>query len=142
MTQLILIRGIPGSGKSTLAKALLDSYGPSFSVYEADQYYTSADGKYNWDATRVHAAHEWCKSKTLVDLQHGRSAIVSNTFTTLKELDPYFAIAVETGAAVVVYMCQNNWESAHNVPAETMVKMKARFHYDITPLVEKYSSPK
>jgi hypothetical protein len=61
---------------------------------------------------------------------------VSNTFTTKKELQPYFDIAKEYGIIPTVILCQNSFGSVHNVPEETLKRMADRFEYDIGELYE------
>lgn len=128
MKNLIIIRGLPGSGKSTLAKRLRSLEIPDH--WEADMFFVR-DGKYEFNAMNIGEAHEWCQEQTRNSLLSGRSTIVSNTFTTKREIEPYLEIAKETGATVSVILCQNNYGSIHNVPEETMKRMKKRFEYEM-----------
>jgi tRNA uridine 5-carbamoylmethylation protein Kti12 len=135
---LILVRGIPGSGKSTLAKILkdtLDKEGmPAAYHYEADMYFLDEQSNYNFDAERLVVAHGWCLRKTREGLERSGTVIVSNTFTTRRELKPYFNLAKEFGIVPVVYLAQNQFQNVHNVPAEKLQKMRDRFQYDISEL--------
>ena len=130
MTSLTLIRGIPGSGKTTLAKKLLLKTGVHF---EADMFFEH-DGKYNFVQENLGQAHAWCKSQCDDSLHYGMDVIVSNTFTTLKELRPYFEIASKYKIVPHVILCQGNYNNIHNVPIEVLEKMKNRFEYDISSL--------
>ena len=130
MQQLILIRGLPGSGKSTLAKELATD-GLFAAHFEADMFWGP---NYEFDVNRLREAHQWCQNSTKEALLNGESVIVSNTFTTIKELKPYFEIAKEFGIVPQVLVCQNNFGNTHNVPEETLAKMKARFAYDVSSL--------
>jgi predicted kinase len=121
-TQLILIRGLPGSGKSTLAKLL-----PAFHHIEADRYFTEADGTYRFNATQLGEAHAWCQDLANGSLLYRRDTVVSNTFTTLKEMQPYLDMAKKYGAQVTVIKCEGNYGSLHGVPQEVIDKMKARW---------------
>lgn len=133
MVRLILIRGIPGSGKSTLAKSILSQvYGKHM---EADMYFMR-EGEYQFDATKLGAAHTWCQSETRDFLMRDITVVVSNTFTTIKELKPYFAIAKELGIVPEVILCQNQFANVHNVPAESLKRMRDRFQYDIKELFD------
>jgi tRNA uridine 5-carbamoylmethylation protein Kti12 len=140
MKQLILVRGIPGSGKSTLARNLCDLVDNTMSNtvlsrhYEADMYFEDEQGNYNFDAFKLALAHGWCLRKTREALEENRTVIVSNTFTTIKELKPYFALAKEFFIVPVVYLAQNQFNNVHNVPAEKLEQMRNRFQYDIQEL--------
>lgn len=127
--KLILIRGLPGSGKSTLASILAKSIGAKH--YEADQYFIQEDGSYKWSADKIRHAHEWCQKSTLNELTLGNSVIVSNTFTTKSELQPYLEIAKQFNIVPTVILMQNEYGSIHDVPNSTIEKMKNRFQYDI-----------
>lgn len=139
MTQLILIRGIPGSGKSTLASALVQGFKArlfdrTIVHYEADMYFTDDDGSYHFDVTELYAAHKWCQEQTRKALENGNHVIVSNTFTTKRELRPYFDLANEFGIVPVVYLAQNQFENVHGVPSDKLQAMRDRFQYDISSL--------
>jgi predicted kinase len=130
---LIIIRGLPGSGKSTLAWTIAGQIVDS-AVYEADQFFIDHVGEYKFDRNLLREAHAWCQDQTKRQLALGRTAIVSNTFTTIKELRPYFDIAREFSLTPTVILTQNNWGSVHGVPEETMIAMRQRFVYEISPL--------
>lgn len=137
--QLILIRGIPGSGKSTLAKKLVHELPCNVVLnIEADAFFIDNQGDYKFDPTRIKSAHTWCQVETEHALKKGASVIVSNTFTQLWEMQPYFEIAEKHGVKVVVYLCQGNFKNIHGVPDETIRKMKNRFEYDVSPLFERF----
>lgn len=142
MKNLILVRGIPGSGKSTLAKKILTSemmvqiHGTAFGHYEADMYFVDEQGNYNFDASELGAAHSWCLRKTRETLEQNGTAVVSNTFTTIRELRPYFNLAKEFGIVPVVYLAQNQFNNVHGVPADKLQQMRDRFCYDISELFE------
>lgn len=135
MSELILIRGLPGSGKSTLAKQLCRVHSTDV-IYEADLYFMNAYGDYIFDANKLHQAHKWCQSVTKEALEDNCRVIVANTFTTIKELKPYFEIAKEFGIMPIVYHCENRFQSVHDVPEETMERMRARWATDLSALYE------
>jgi len=136
---LIVIRGLPGSGKSTLAKKL-KSYFDGAAVsgedafhkaehFEADMFFTKPDGSYNWTPQAVGYAHKWCQESVSKALEDHQVVIVSNTFTQMKEINPYLEIASKASAKVVVLSkdLNVNYGNVHGVPSETLTKMKERW---------------
>jgi predicted kinase len=117
--QLILIRGLPGSGKSTRARALAIV---GFDHFEADMFF-EREGKYLYDASRIREAHSWCQSMTRRALASGKRVVVSNTFTRLKEMEPYWSMAER----VRVVEAKGAWGNVHGVPAERVRKMAERW---------------
>ena len=132
MPKLILVRGLPGSGKSTLAKMI--TVGETGFHLEADMFFIDSTGDYKFDINYIGTAHKWCQDMTMNLLEKGNYVIVSNTFTTKKELKPYFEIARKCGIIPQVILCQNEFPNVHDVPEETLRKMKERFTYDISSL--------
>lgn len=141
--ELILIRGLPGSGKSTLAKAISKDY----IHLETDMFWGD---NYEFDATRLREAHEWCQSMTRQNLQflkeHTDSPlkgiIVSNTFTTCWELGAYFEMAEDYGIVPQVILCQGSWQNVHDCPEDVIDRMRNRFEYDISSLYKFMVYPK
>lgn len=124
---LILLRGLPGAGKSTVATLLV---GNSDTHIEADQYFVDSSGNYNWDSTKLRDAHSDCILRVSKQMQYGvRTIVVSNTLTQPWEMDKYYAIAKQFGYKVHSLIVENrhNSVSVHNVPAETVQKMRDRF---------------
>lgn len=127
---LYLIRGLPGVGKSTLAKRLRDE-GP---VIEADSFFMTTDG-YQFDLSRLGAAHDWCQRFVDCYLRFGRDdCIVANTFTQRRELAPYYTMAKAAGVAVVEITITGQWtddelaaRSVHDVPVEVITRMRNRW---------------
>ena len=141
MQYMTICRGLPGSAKTTIAKQLLyqaREAGRECLHYEADMYFTDALGNYNFDQNNLAEAHDWCRKSTYNALSDGQDVIISNTFTTIRELRPYFEIAKEFGIIPNVILCQSNFGSIHNVPEESIDKMKARFAYDISSMFEMF----
>ena len=92
--------------------------------------YHMVDGEYQWKPENVHAAHQWCQAETQRSmLAQYSNVVVSNTFTTQKELKPYLQLAQMLGYRVVSLIVENRHgnESVHGVPQETMDKMRHRF---------------
>jgi tRNA uridine 5-carbamoylmethylation protein Kti12 len=133
---LYLVRGLPGSGKSSFVKYQLHAL---VNHYEADMYFCmNQEREYRFDQTKLGAAHDWCQECTVESLTFGFDTWVSNTFTTKKELRPYFQIAKETDSALVVMTMHGSFKSIHNVPDEAMQRMSNRFEFDISSLWEEY----
>lgn len=132
---LLLVRGIPGSGKSTTARKMKEK-NPEYVHIEADMFFMR-DGVYMFDASKLGAAHAWCQARTEAELLAGKTVIVSNTFTTIKELRPYFEIAHRVlGTYPAVHTCHGEFENIHGVPPEKVKQMRDRFAYDISELFQ------
>lgn len=127
MRTLFIVRGLPGSGKTTMAYALargLLTYPPC----EADQYFINDEGDYVFKPELLGLAHKECQRRIEEILAQGQfPAIVSNTFTTMKEMVPYLRLAEKYGYKVQVIECKGNFGSIHNVPAATLLSMQARW---------------
>lgn len=119
LADLVLIRGIPGSGKSTMAEVLAEI---GYYHFEADMYFIR-DGVYRYDRLEIGKAHAWCRQKTADALQDGRKVVVSNTFTQLREIEPYLALTTN----VQVIEARGRWANRHGVPAETLAAMLRRW---------------
>lgn len=144
--KLVIIRGTPGSGKSTLARSIENEFHRTTECakhLEADQYFikynpATGENEYVFDVSKLHRAHMWCEAETNKLLGLDYTVIVSNTFTTIKELRPYFYIALAHGILPAVYLAQNQFKNVHDVPQESLDRMKRRFVYDISALVTEY----
>ena len=127
MTKLIIIRGLPGSGKTTIAKKMLVNECEGYSHYEADMFFEDEEGNYVFDHNLLKKAHAWCKGCTRLDLQNGKSVIVSNTFTQMWEMKPYIEMAEGFGIEYEVIEVSGEYGSIHGVPDEVIQKMKERW---------------
>lgn len=127
---LIILRGLPGSGKTSFAKYMFSN-----NVFEADQYFYDENGNYNFDATKLHAAHMDCQNRVekLMQMssttQYGSEIVVSNTATTERELKPYYDLAEKYDYKVVSLIVENRHgsKSVHSVPDEKLEQMRNRF---------------
>ena len=129
MKILLLLRGLPGSGKSTFAKFLEES-NPAYVRLETDMFWNIlGPEEYAFDASRLGEAHSWCQSKVDYAMSHGLPVIVSNTFTTERELKPYYEMANKYGYTVYSLVVENRHggKNIHNVPEATLDKMENRF---------------
>lgn len=129
--KLYLVIGLPGSGKSTFAKAIaqLSCWGEVQTTHrETDEYFVDPHTQeYVFDPDKLGEYHQMCREATKRDLQDGLNVVVSNTMLTKWERKFYFDIARETGANVVICIMRENYGTVHNIPLETIEKMKAKW---------------
>ena len=126
MKLLTIIRGVSGSGKTTLAKAIsaMNNYAP---ICEADMYF-ERNGVYMFDARFLPMVHDWCKHKVRHHMNDFEDhIIVSNTFTTKWEIQPYIDLANEHGYDVQIIDVQGVFGNVHNVPMDVVIKQKERW---------------
>lgn len=141
---LVLVRGLPGSGKTTLAYALRRLAGQDDMVpakwvgaqcFAADNWMVNEAGKYEFDPSKLRAAHEACQAAVAGQLYKGGRAIVHNTFSQQWEMAPYRALAALRGVPVEVVdlfdagltdaeLAERN---VHGVPVATIAAMRARW---------------
>jgi predicted kinase len=130
---LFLVRGIPGSGKSTFAKHIWNEY----AICEADKFFHNKEtGEYNFDASRLKEAHEWCRNEVETRMsdhqanpQYSPEIVVSNTFTQEWEMEAYYKLAEQYDYMVYSLVVENRHGgiNEHGVPEETIEKMRNRF---------------
>ena len=129
---LVILRGCPSSGKTSFAELMSEN--GKYPVCSADHFFEK-DGQYNWKAELVSTAHKFCQDNTELHMQHNVEKIfVANTFTTEKELAPYYALAEQYGYKVFSIIVEKRHTNTnnHNVPEETIQKMKNRFSIKLT----------
>jgi predicted kinase len=135
--RLILIGGLPGSGKSTCAKQLVDKLSyvyRSFSVFEADDFFTDAQGNYLFRPELLHHAHEYCQKRTEHAMKESTELIiVANTFTRKWESEAYYKLAKRYGYDATFRWIDSGLSdeelaarNVHGVPVEVIKRMRAR----------------
>lgn len=120
---LIILRGIPGCGKSTFASII------GGVICTADDFHMK-DGKYDWKPENVSKAHAACQKKAEMAMSTNEpKVIIANTNTTAKEMQAYYDLAKKYKYKVFSVIVENrhNGVNEHNVPAETLKKMRERF---------------
>lgn len=126
--KLHIIRGLPGSGKSTYAKKLLGIHCEADQFFEVHTSYSLTPVDYKWSPDFLHEAHQLCKLRAIRALYHGHDVVVANTFTTLKELQPYLDLKQRfPDLEITVHELHTQYESIHNVPDRTIERMKQRW---------------
>jgi predicted ABC-type ATPase len=128
---LWIIRGLPGTGKSTQADRLVLELDGEVTTLEADMWFMR-NGEYIFDASALGSAHKFCQLSAEYAMRSNEDhVIISNTFTTMKEMKPYLQLAKTYNYQVRVRKCIGEFKSIHNVPEETIAKMKDRWQdYD------------
>ena len=124
--KLYLIRGASGSGKSSFAKSLMDKNSVALS---ADDWMIKK-GKYEFNKNRLPIVHGICINQTEKKMVDGFEKIfVHNTFTTSKELKPYYKLADKYDYDVYSLVVENRHggQNVHDVPDETLELQKQKF---------------
>lgn len=120
---LYIVRGVSGAGKSSFGKTL------NAIKIEADDYHINEKGEYDWKPENVKAAHKWCQNKCEDLMKDSSHIAICNTFTQEWEMEPYFELAKKYNYQVFTVIVENRHggKNIHNVPEETLEKMKNRF---------------
>jgi|TARA_R100001530_G_scaffold103105_1_gene71748 tRNA uridine 5-carbamoylmethylation protein Kti12 len=134
--KIILVRGVPGSGKTLfsnqIAQMIDKDYYNVLSI-AADDFFYDEEGNYNYDKSKLPAAHEYCQMMVDTHLKgssfHPSIIFVHNTFTMEWEMDPYFMIAKENNCIIYTVVVENRHksDSTHNVPTQIINSMRNRF---------------
>lgn len=93
------------------------------------------DGVYNFDASKLKNAHNYCQSQTQAWMKTDGEQVnvdrlvVSNTFTQEWEMKPYFEMAEKYGYRVYSLIVENRHGgiNEHGVPEESLQRMENRF---------------
>lgn len=122
MRILTLVRGLPGAGKSTYARSLGCLH------LEQDQFLVQG-GKYEWSPGNMQGAVQYCQNMAQEAMAHGCDLVVSNTFTRAWEMQPYLDLAGMFAYDVVLVEVRGDFGSIHDVPPDTMKKMRDRWEH-------------
>ena len=128
MSKLYILRGIPGSGKSTCGKKIVDNAkaaGFTAIKFESDDFFMK-NGKYNWNPKLLGMAHKWCQNNVRKALNEYDVVVVANTNLNLADVNTYVKIANDAYADFEVIAIHGNHKNVHNVPEETLEKMRAK----------------
>lgn len=125
---LHIYRGLPGSGKSTAARK------HKAPVREADNYFIR-DGVYNFDPTKLGAAHLQCQNLVEDDLMKYGFAVVANTFTRYREMKPYIDMASRLWIPYEIHDIYDGGltdeelaaRNVHGVPLDVITRMRQRY---------------
>ncbi len=125
---LYLIRGIPGSGKTTLGKQILK--GTNGVLVSADDYFTSSDGSYNFDPTKICEAHRSCQVRSNDAMSKGITpVVVANVFHKRLHMQPYLEYAEKHGYHVVEICVSSGFKNVHGCPEDKVRIFKDTFEY-------------
>jgi hypothetical protein len=117
-TTIVLLRSASGAGKSTLAEIFNTKVG--WLTVCADDYFTDADGNYNFDATKLGIAHKECQEKFMEALYDPtvEGIVVANTNTKERDFAFYEKAAKEAGAMFISLVVENRHGNIdiHGVP--------------------------
>ena len=123
---LFIVRGHPGSGKTTLGLMIAPC-----ATYSADDWFEMQahmlGKKYKevWSPAKLETAHDWCKQSTQTAMAIGASRVaVCNTFVKMEQVEPYIELAEQYGYQVSILRCENDFDNVHDVPKQTVQKMK------------------
>ncbi|MDP2698420.1 ATP-binding protein [Thalassospira sp.] len=122
---LTLIRGLPGSGKSTLAQQICPARDAVH--LEADMFMVDAAGKYVFDRRKLKDVHARCEQECADHLRHGRSVVVSNTFSQIWEMQPYIDMTARWTIPLQIIECHGNFANIHDVPDDRITAMQDRW---------------
>lgn len=135
MKTVLILRGVSGSGKSTFAETLRQLNPDSVVVCTADDYFTDADGNYNFDASRLRYAHAACQEKFLDALHAPETSLIIVANTNTKPSDFAYYVNFAKGKAMVTSVVLENRHGnrdIHSVPDAVKANQKTNLHNTIS----------
>jgi predicted kinase len=144
---LVIVRGVPGVGKSTFVR----QYFSEVPHFEADmRMIDPRTGAYQFDRRKLGEAHRWCQRGVEDALMLGceqlrglqvefLDVVVSNTFTTHREMKPYLAMAKRLDCGVeVIDLFDGGFtveelveRNVHGVPSGAIRAMIKRYEHGL-----------
>lgn len=131
MKELIIIRGPSGSGKTTAAWKQTTMH-----LFEADRFFYDKYRYYEFRHDLLKEAHAWCLGTlaNTIFVDRPDKVVVSNTFITKWEMQPYLDLAQKMGYTVKVYKTAGPWNASelarrneHNVPINVISRQISKF---------------
>jgi len=123
---VVILRAVSGAGKSTFANVLTSM--PGWVTVCADDYFTDAQGNYNFDASKLYAAHSACQKKFMDHLNDKEilGIVVANTNTKKRDFSFYENAAKQRNATFISLVLENRHGNTdvHGVP-ETVKQAQA-----------------
>lgn len=135
-----ILRGLPGSGKSYWAREYALQH-PKTLIVSADYYRIQPDGRYQFNASRVREAHDFCLRRFWTLMWEGEldvPVIVDNTNISAWEIAPYYRLAEISNREVEIVTFATPLKTClerqtHGVPEVTMGMMAQRLATEVLP---------
>lgn len=123
-TRLILLRAVSGAGKSTFANIIA----PGSAICCADDFFTDENGNYNFDPSKLGAAHKSCQEKflKLCDDPSTHTIVVANTNTKESDFNFYLREGEKRNMMIFSLVLENRHggQNVHNVPEEVLSRQE------------------
>jgi predicted kinase len=128
MKYLYILRGCPGAGKTTIAESL------NGSICCADDYFTDANGNYNFDKSKLYENHKKCYALAeSYMLNNTEKIIIANTNIEVKDVKKYKNLGEFYGYTVFILTIEN-WhknDNVHNVPTDKIIQFEQKLRRSI-----------